>query len=101
MASDDWQGGKRQPHGSQPDGLAQVGLAGVFMSRRKPISPRPDYLVILPERMQAVQARIARRAPLTMAWTRRKFGSQRRLVTLWAWLIRFPNAGPLPQISQE
>jgi len=57
--------------------------------------------VTLPARMQAVQARIVRRAPLITAWTRRKFGSQRRLVTLWAWLIRFPNVGPLPQISQE
>jgi len=24
----------------------------------------------------------------------------RRLLTLWAWLMVFPNCGPLPQISQ-
>jgi len=42
------------------------------------------YFVILPARMQAVQTIIALRAPLTTAWTRRRFGSQRRRVTLWA-----------------
>ena len=81
--------------------------AGSKIARRRLSRRRADipaagrYFVILPERMQAVQARIVRRAPFTSAWTRRKFGSQRRLVTLWAWLIRFPNVGPLPQISQE
>jgi hypothetical protein len=41
-----------------------------------------SYLVTLPARMQAVQARMVRVAPLMTARTRRKFGSQRRLVTL-------------------
>jgi hypothetical protein len=31
--------------------------------------------------------------------TRWRFGIQRRLLTLWAWLIRFPNTGVLPQTS--
>src|SRR5271165_1931084 len=35
----------------------------------------------------------------TRAWTGRRLTFQRRLVTLWAWLMRFPNCGFLPQIS--
>jgi hypothetical protein len=26
---------------------------------------------------------------------------KRRWVTLWAWLTRFPNCGPLPQMSHR
>lgn len=36
-------------------------------------------------------------------WTARtflRFGFQRLLVTLWAWLMLLPNIGFLPQISQ-
>ncbi len=36
----------------------------------------------------------------TLAWTGRKLTFQRRLLTLCAWLMVFPNCGPLPQISQ-
>src|ERR1019366_5317303 len=36
----------------------------------------------------------------TLAWTGRRLTFQRRLLTLWAWLMVFPNCGPLPQISQ-
>jgi hypothetical protein len=50
--------------------------------------------------MQEVQTRICLRAPLICARTRRKFGFQRRRVTLWAWLIVLPKLGFLPQISQ-
>jgi len=50
--------------------------------------------------MQDVQTRSVLATPPTMAWTRRKFGFQRRRVTLWAWLILFPYLGALPQISQ-
>src|SRR6266851_2745184 len=39
-------------------------------------------------------------APFTLAWTGRRLTFQRRLLTLWAWLMVFPNCGPLPQISQ-
>ena len=35
-----------------------------------------------PERMQEVQTRTCLRAPLTTAFTRRRFGFQRRRVTL-------------------
>src|ERR1700724_673388 len=35
----------------------------------------------------------------TRACTGRKLTFQRRLVTLWAWLMRFPACGFLPQIS--
>jgi hypothetical protein len=52
-----------------------------------------------PERMQAVQTRICLRAPFTKARTRRKLGFHRRRRVLFAWLITFPNCGPLPQSS--
>jgi CheY-like chemotaxis protein len=64
--------------------------------------PRGTYATFctLPDLMQEVQTRIRRLAPLTKARTFCKFRFQRRLVTLWAWLIRWPNWGPLPQTSQ-
>ena len=37
--------------------------------------------------------------PATLACTGRRLMFQRRLVTLWAWLMRFPACGFLPQIS--
>src|SRR5436853_6273526 len=49
--------------------------------------------------MQEVQARIRLLTPLTIARTGRRFTFQRRLVTLWAWLMLLPNCGPLPQTS--
>src|SRR5258708_28255973 len=56
-------------------------------------------LTTLPLRRQEVQTRIRLVAAPTLACTGRRFTFQRRLVTLWAWLILFPNCGPLPQIS--
>jgi Response regulator receiver domain len=50
--------------------------------------------------MQEAQARMRRLAPFTTARTACKLMFQRRLVTLWAWLMRLPNWGPRPQISQ-
>jgi hypothetical protein len=50
--------------------------------------------------MQAVQARMRLLAPFTMARTVCKFTFQRRLETLWAWLMRLPNWGPFPHTSQ-
>ena len=54
-----------------------------------------------PDRMQAVQTRIRCAPPLT--WTRIfwRFGSQRLLLTLCAWLTRLPTMGPFPQTSQR
>jgi hypothetical protein len=52
-----------------------------------------------PDRMHRVQTLIRRTVPATIARTRCRFGIQRRLDTLWAWLIRFPNTGALPQTS--
>src|SRR5579864_3545886 len=49
--------------------------------------------------MQEVQARIRLLTPFTIARTGRRFTFQRRLVTLCAWLMLFPNCGPLPQTS--
>jgi hypothetical protein len=57
-------------------------------------------LVTLPLRMQDVQTRIRLVAEgPTRACTGRKLIFHRRLVTLWAWLMRFPACGFLPQIS--
>jgi len=52
-----------------------------------------------PERMQRVQTVIRRTVEPTMARTRWRFGIQRRLETLWAWLTRLPKTGVLPQTS--
>jgi phosphatidylinositol-3-phosphatase len=56
-------------------------------------------LVTLPLRMQEVQTRSCLVALPTRARTGRKLTFQRRLVTLCAWLMLFPERGPLPQIS--
>jgi hypothetical protein len=55
--------------------------------------------LIAPERMQRVQTFIRFTAEPTMTRTRCRFGIQRRLETLWAWLTRFPKTGALPQTS--
>src|SRR6266436_5944434 len=60
---------------------------------------RSYALTTLPLRRQEVQTRIRLVAAPTLAWTGRRFTFQRRLVTLLAWLMLFPNCGPLPQIS--
>jgi hypothetical protein len=57
-------------------------------------------LVTLPLRRQEVQTRIFLVAAPTLARTGRRLTFQRRLVTLWAWLMLLPNRGPLPQTSQ-
>ena len=46
-----------------------------------------------------MQTRIRFPWPATLACTGRRLMFQRRLVTLWAWLMRFPACGFLPQIS--
>src|SRR3954468_19741675 len=63
---------------------------------------KPDYATFwtLLERMQDVQTRMRFPAPLIRARTDWRLMFQRRLVTLCAWLIRLPNLGPRPQISQ-
>src|SRR5688572_18218857 len=49
--------------------------------------------------MQRVQTCIRLTAEPTITRTLCRFGIQRRLETLWAWLTRFPNTGALPQTS--
>ena len=56
-------------------------------------------LTTLPLRMQDVHTRMRLVVAPTRACTGRRFTFQRRLVTLWAWLMRFPDSGFLPQIS--
>jgi hypothetical protein len=54
---------------------------------------------IFPLRRQRVQTRMRLTAEPTLTRTLWRFGIQRRLDTLWAWLIRFPNTGALPHTS--
>src|SRR5688572_19351804 len=58
-------------------------------------------LTTLPERRQRVQTRRRWTPPLTIARTRCRFGSNRRGVTLCAWLMLRPTTGPLLQTSQR
>jgi hypothetical protein len=55
--------------------------------------------VTLPLRMHDVHTRMRLVVAPTRACTGRRFTFQRRLVTLWAWLMRLPDCGFLPQIS--
>lgn len=57
-------------------------------------------LVTLPERRQRVQTLIRRVPPPTIALTVCRLGSNRRALTLFAWLCWRPTTGVLPQISQ-
>jgi hypothetical protein len=50
--------------------------------------------------MQLVQTVRRFVRPSTFARTSWRFGSQRRLVRLWAWLMLLPLTGFFPQISQ-
>ena len=52
-------------------------------------------------RRQRVQTRRRRTPPFIKARTFWRFGSNRRGVTLCAWLTLRPTTGPLPQISQR
>ena len=60
-----------------------------------------DYAAfwILLLRMQEVQTRTRLVAPEITARTFCRLIFQRRLETLWAWLILCPNIGPRPHIS--
>src|SRR5882762_1698522 len=61
---------------------------------------KPYYaLTTLPLRRQDVHTRMRLVVAPTRACTGRRLTFQRRLVTLWAWLMRFPACGFLPQIS--
>ena len=67
-----------------------------------PTALRPyAAFVTLFERMQRVQTLMRFTLPLTRARTDWMFASNRRRVTLWAWLTFRPTAGPFPQISQR
>ena len=52
-------------------------------------------LTTLPLRRQDVQTRIRLVAAPTLACTGRRLTFQRRLVTLWAWLMLLPELRPL------
>ena len=56
--------------------------------------------VILPERMQRVQALTVHSAPFTSALIDFKFGSQRVRVLMFECETLLPERGPLPQKSQ-
>src|ERR1700758_4653367 len=57
-------------------------------------------LTTLPLRRQDVQTRMRLVVAPTFACTGRRLTFQRRLLTLWAWLMVLPLIGFLPQISQ-
>ena len=58
-----------------------------------------DFLTTAPDRMQRVQTLILLLLPPEVAtFTLCRFGSQRLLDLLWAWLTLFPVAGFLPHI---
>lgn len=59
-------------------------------------------LRIFPAEMQLVQTRTRLRVPFSVTMCADcRFGSQRRLVLLFAWLTLFPARGPLPQTAQK
>ena len=55
----------------------------------------------LPAFIQRVQTLMRRTFLLMTARTRCRFGLKRLFVRLFAWLTRFPNMGPLSQISHR
>ena len=55
----------------------------------------------LPERRQRVQTRIRLMPPLIIARTVCRFGSNRRALTLFAWLCCRPTTGPFPHNSHR
>jgi len=59
------------------------------------------FFCTLSDRMQRVQAMIIRGFPSCITRTRWRFGIQRRLVKLCAWLILCPTSGPFPHISHR
>src|SRR5512136_2492167 len=79
-------------------GVDRAWRMGVLEPRYR---PPQAALMILPERRHLVQTRTRLTPPLTTARTVWRFGSNRRGVTLWAWLMLRPTTGPLPQISQR
>src|SRR5512142_2199153 len=74
------------------------GAADVKMASRM---ARQAALTTLPDRRHRVHTFTRLVPPLTTARTVWRFGSNRRGVTLWAWLMFRPTTGPLPQISQR
>src|SRR4051812_3197167 len=58
-------------------------------------------LMTLPERKHRVQTRIRLMPPLISAFTVWRFGSNRRALTLFAWLCCRPTTGRFPQSSHS
>jgi hypothetical protein len=87
----------------QPDKSRQAATANRnWRSKDEPVRSwrwKIYALTTLPLRKQEVQTRMRLVAAPTRAWTGRRLMFQRRLVTLCAWLMRFPACGFLPQIS--
>jgi hypothetical protein len=57
--------------------------------------------VTLLDRRQRVHTRIRLTPPLIIARTAWRLGSNRRALTLFAWLCCRPTTGPFPQTSQR
>jgi len=86
------------PFGAYIDYVCGPALAG-RPAEAGPHTHRAAFFT-LPLRMHRVQTLIRRTVLPIFTRTRCRFGSHRRLLTLWAWLIRFPNTGVFPQTSQ-
>ena len=82
-------------------GASRTAALGLQATRRRSCGWGAG-LATLPDRRQRVQTRTVLCVPLpTTARTDWRLGLKRRWVTLWAWLTRFPNCGPLPQMSHR
>lgn len=85
-------------------GAASVVIAiRIAQTQGRPIASGKRYaaFVTLFERTQRVQTRNRRTPPFTTTRTRWRLISNRREVTLCAWLTVRPKAGPRPQISHR
>src|SRR3954465_1067230 len=68
--------------------------------RRQAALPGPA-LTTFPERRHRVHTRMRLLPPLTTALTAWRFGSNRRALTLFAWLCCRPTTGPFPHNSHR
>ena len=76
-------------------------IMGTVGGRKRPPLRFQTTLVTLPALRQRVQTRMRLTRPSTWARIETRLASQRRRVTLWAWLILCPTDGPFPQTSQR
>src|SRR5439155_15752051 len=96
------QGSRGASRGESPAGGGGAAGGRPARQREGTLGPLFRYAALVTrfDLRQRVQTRMRRVVPFTTARTRWRFGYQRRLVLLFAWLTLCPDMGPLPQISQ-